>query len=33
MDSKLTHKITGFIGSLDSTHPKDSNEVSIAIFG
>jgi hypothetical protein len=32
MDSKITHKIIGFIESLDSTHPKDSNEVLFAIF-
>jgi hypothetical protein len=33
MDSNWTHKIIGFIGSLDSTHSKDSNEVSFVIFG
>jgi hypothetical protein len=33
MDSKWTHKIIGFIDPLDSAHPKDSNEVSFAIFG
>jgi hypothetical protein len=32
MDSKQSHKITGFIGSLDSTPSKDSNEVSFAIL-
>jgi hypothetical protein len=33
MDSKRTHKIIGFIESLDSTHPKDSNGILFGIFG